>query len=45
MHFDDLNLIPDLLSAVRDMGYETIQIDTSEYRKIDGGPSCLSLRF
>ena len=22
MHFDDLNLIPDLLSAVRDMGYD-----------------------
>jgi len=35
----------DLAEAVRDMGYETIQIDTSEYRKIDGGPSCLSLRF
>ena len=37
--------IPKTEKAVRDMGYETIQIDTSEYRKIDGGPSCLSLRF
>ena len=36
---------PKTEKAVRDMGYETIQIDTSEYRKIDGGPSCLSLRF
>lgn len=26
-------------------GYETITVDTSEYRKLDGGLSCLSLRF
>jgi dimethylargininase len=26
-------------------GYEVIEVDTSEYRKIDGGVSCLSLRF
>lgn len=26
-------------------GYETILIDVSEFRKIDGGLSCLSLRF
>ena len=31
--------------AVRALGYETILVDTSEYRKIDGGLSCLSLRF
>ena len=36
---------PKTEKALRDMGYETIRIDTSEYRKIDGGPSCLSLRF
>lgn len=26
-------------------GYETIEVDVSEFRKIDGGLSCLSLRF
>ncbi len=26
-------------------GYETIEVDTSEFRKLDGGVSCLSLRF
>ena len=30
---------------VREMGYEVILVDTSEFRKIDGGLSCLSLRF
>jgi len=27
------------------MGYQTIALDMSEYRKMDGGLSCLSLRF
>jgi len=31
--------------AVRDLGYPVILVDTSEYRKLDGGLSCLSLRF
>lgn len=31
--------------AVRGAGYEVILVDTSEYRKLDGGLSCLSLRF
>ena len=31
--------------AIREAGYETLTVDTSEYRKIDGGLSCLSLRF
>ena len=31
--------------AIRDLGYEVLIVDTSEYRKIDGGLSCLSLRF
>ena len=32
-----------LEKAVQDAGYETITVDTSEYRKLDGGLSCLSL--
>ena len=36
---------PAVLKAVQDAGYETLVVDTSEYRKIDGGLSCLSLRF
>lgn len=36
---------PAVLKAVKDMGYKTIVVDTSEYRKLDGGLSCLSLRF
>ena len=31
--------------AVEDAGYPVIVVDTSEFRKIDGGLSCLSLRF
>lgn len=31
--------------AVRDAGYEVILTDTAEYRKLDGGLRCLSLRF
>ena len=36
---------PSVLEAVKAMGYETILVDTSEFRKLDGGLSCLSLRF
>lgn len=36
---------PAVEKAVKDAGYETILVDTSEYRKLDGGLSCLSLRF
>ncbi len=36
---------PAVLSAVQSMGYKTITVDTSEFRKLDGGLSCLSLRF
>ena len=36
---------PAVLSAVRALGYPTLTVDTSEFRKIDGGLSCLSLRF
>lgn len=27
------------------LGYDLIEVDTSEYRKVDGGVSCMSLRF
>lgn len=30
---------------IKDAGYETKTIDISEFRKLDGGLSCLSLRF
>lgn len=36
---------PNILKAIQSKGYETIEIDTSEYRKIDGSLTCLSLRF
>ena len=36
---------PAVLSAVQGLGYPTLTVDTSEFRKIDGGLSCLSLRF
>lgn len=36
---------PAVLAAVQGLGYPTLTVDTSEFRKIDGGLSCLSLRF
>jgi dimethylargininase len=36
---------PTVEGSVRDLGYRVITVDTSEFRKIDGGLSCLSLRF
>lgn len=36
---------PSVEKAVKNAGYEVILVDTSEYRKLDGGLSCLSLRF
>jgi dimethylargininase len=30
---------------LRNAGYEMLEVDTSEFRKLDGGVSCLSLRF
>ncbi len=36
---------PKTKSAIESAGYKVIEVDTSEYRKIDGGLSCLSLRF
>ncbi|WP_343208356.1 dimethylarginine dimethylaminohydrolase family protein [Anaerolentibacter hominis] len=36
---------PTVEKLVKEMGYPVILVDTSEFRKIDGGLSCLSLRF
>jgi len=30
---------------IQDLGYKTIALDMSEFKKLDGGLSCLSLRF
>lgn len=36
---------PTVEQRVKEAGYNVILVDTSEYRKLDGGLSCLSLRF
>lgn len=36
---------PKTQAAIEAKGYPVIVVDTSEYRKVDGGLSCLSLRF
>lgn len=36
---------PKVQKKIEDLGYKVLVVDTSEYRKIDGGLSCLSLRF
>ena len=36
---------PKLQSDLQSLGYETIALDMSEFQKMDGGLSCLSLRF
>ena len=36
---------PKTRSAIEKAGYKTIELDVSEFRKVDGGLSCLSLRF
>lgn len=36
---------PAVLAAVKGAGYDVLLVDTSEFRKLDGGLSCLSLRF
>ncbi|MDX9725209.1 MAG: hypothetical protein RBT38_02395 [Bacteroidales bacterium] len=42
-------LVPEGFPETRDLienaGYPTITVDVSEFRKVDGGLSCLSLRF
>ena len=36
---------PAMKQELDHLGYQTIALDTSEFRKMDGGISCLSLRF
>jgi dimethylargininase len=36
---------PRTKKLVEDAGYKTTELDVSEFRKLDGGLSCLSLRF
>lgn len=36
---------PQVQKKIQNLGYKTITVDTSEFKKIDGGLSCLSLRF
>jgi dimethylargininase len=36
---------PKTKTAIEHAGYEVIEVDVSEFRKLDGGLSCLSLRF
>jgi dimethylargininase len=36
---------PKTMKKIEQAGYETISVDVSEFRKLDGGLSCLSLRF
>jgi dimethylargininase len=36
---------PKALKIIREAGYPVIELDVSEFRKLDGGLSCLSLRF
>lgn len=36
---------PHARAAIAARGYPVIEVDTSEFRKLDGGVSCLSLRF
>jgi dimethylargininase len=36
---------PDLKRQLDDLGHQTIKLEMSEFQKMDGGLSCLSLRF
>jgi dimethylargininase len=36
---------PDLKRQLEDLGQRTITLEMSEFQKMDGGLSCLSLRF
>jgi dimethylargininase len=49
IHINDHVLIPTgypkITAALESLGYTTLAIDVSEFRKMDGGLSCLSLRF
>lgn len=36
---------PETRNLINSSGYDTIELDMSEFKKLDGGLSCLSLRF
>lgn len=36
---------PKMLKLIQNLGYKTIVCDVSEYRKLNGGLSCMSVRF
>ena len=36
---------PKITTVIEALGYQTVQIDMREFQKLDGGLSCLSLRF
>ncbi|MBI0577822.1 N(G),N(G)-dimethylarginine dimethylaminohydrolase [Neobacillus cucumis] len=36
---------PETKKNIENAGFKTIEVDTTEFRKLDGGLSCLSLRF
>lgn len=36
---------PTTKNKISELGYKTIEVDTSEFYKLDGGVSCMSLRF
>jgi len=36
---------PKTRKQIEKAGYDTLVVDVSEFRKLDGGLSCLSLRF
>jgi len=36
---------PKTKRVITTLGYQVLEVDTSEFRKLDGGLSCLSLRF
>ncbi len=36
---------PSTLNIIQEAGFQTLELDVSEFRKLDGGLSCLSLRF
>ena len=36
---------PKIRDTVRSLGYDAIELEMSEFQKMDGGLSCLSIRF
>ena len=49
-HPKEVHRLPDMPAhlarrAIEKRGYATLALDVSEFRKLDGGLSCLSLRF